>query len=129
MLKKTLSACISILAIVGTIFVIIFAVNLFMDSSFSIPIIKEPRFVIVSQSGNDGMEGLNYVDYVTCYVRNEGNGAGTAIVTAELGNRVLTQNIYLASSQFQEVKFTFDTSLLGSMFSSTPKYRCSVRKI
>ena len=133
MLKKTISACVSILLIAGTIFVIIFAINFLMDSSISIPIIKEPRFVVISQSGNDGMDSLNYVNYVTCYIRNEGNGAGSGTVTAELyggsGNKVLTKTVYLRPSESQEVKFTFDTSLLGSLFGSSSKYRCSVRKI
>lgn len=129
---KAIGGIIGIILIIGVVLAGIWGFNLLMDSSISIPIIKEPRFVVVSQSGNDGMDSLNYVNYVTCYVRNEGNGAGAGIVTAELfgggGNKVLTKTVYLRPSEAQEVKFTFDTSLLGSLFGSSSKYRCSVRK-
>jgi len=104
-------------------------IGIFFTVKYGLGLLQQPRFILVYENSADGLQGFDYFTYVTCGVKNVGNGDGNAIITAVLtgggiGYEQQTQTTYLKPDQTRNIKFTFDTSL----FSSSARYSCSVKK-
>jgi len=77
------------------------------------------------------MEGLDYVYYVSCSVKNYGNAEGTARMSAYLrGNNIgqmeQTQDIFLYPDEERNLRFKFDISFWDGGVGKNGVYDCSV---
>jgi hypothetical protein len=83
-------------------------------------LMSQPKPEITKLDGYGGFQNLNYVFYVDVSVKNNG-GEGYVIVYAEISGagkyEKQEQVVYLAKGQSKDLKFTFDVTLWGTLFS------------
>jgi hypothetical protein len=102
------------IAVILTLIIVVGIVWLFNN------IVNKPRPEIISTYGCDGFQGLNYVIFVDVTVKNNG-ASGPVVVYAEISGagkyEKQEQTIYLSSGEQRTVRFTFDVSFWGVLFS------------